>query len=170
MATYAVGDLQGCLDPLKRLLDRVAFDPANDRLWLVGDLVNRGPQSLETLRYLYSLRDSLVCVLGNHDLHLLAAGNNIERLKKGDTLREILEAPDRAQLLDWLRRQKLMHYDEDRNMALVHAGIPPQWTLKKALKCAAEVESALADDNLYTAYLDGMYGNDPVKGGVTRWA
>ena len=82
MATYAVGDLQGCLDPLKRLLERVAFDPANDRLWLVGDLVNRGPQSLETLRYLYSLRDSLVCVLGNHDLHLLAAGNNIERLKR----------------------------------------------------------------------------------------
>jgi len=83
MATYAVGDLQGCLEPLKCLLERVAFDPANDRLWLVGDLVNRGPESLETLRYLYSLRDSLVCVLGNHDLHLLAAGNNIERLKKG---------------------------------------------------------------------------------------
>ncbi|MCK6188848.1 symmetrical bis(5'-nucleosyl)-tetraphosphatase [Pseudomonas sp. EYE_354] len=163
MATYAVGDLQGCLEPLKCLLERVAFDPANDRLWLVGDLVNRGPESLETLRYLYNLRDSLVCVLGNHDLHLLAAGNNIERLKKGDTLREILEAPDRADLLDWLRQQKIMHYDEGRNMALVHAGIPPQWTLKKALKCAAEVEHALADDSLYAAYLDGMYGNEPVK-------
>ncbi|MCT6976522.1 diadenosine tetraphosphatase, partial [Salmonella enterica subsp. enterica serovar Yoruba] len=81
--------------------------------------------------------------------HLLAAGSNIERLKKADTLREILEAPDRADLLDWLRRQKIMHYDEQRDMVLVHAGIPPQWTLKKALKCAAEVESALADDNLY---------------------
>ena len=146
MATYAVGDLQGCLEPLKCLLDRVAFDPANDRLWLVGDLVNRGPESLATLRYLYNLRDSLVCVLGNHDLHLLAASKNIERLKKGDTLREILEAPDRADLLDWLRRQKLMHYDEGRDTALVHAGIPPQWTLKKALKYAAEVEAALAAD------------------------
>ena len=153
MATYAVGDLQGCLEPLKCLLERVAFDPANDRLWLVGDLVNRGPESLETLRYLYGLRDSLVCVLGNHDLHLLAAGSNIERLKKGDTLREILEAPDRVDLLDWLRRQKIMHYDEHRDMVLVHAGIPPQWTLKKALKCAAEVESAMADDKIGRAYV-----------------
>lgn len=105
MATYAVGDLQGCLEPLQCLLKQVAFDPARDTLWLVGDLVNRGPQSLETLRFLYSLRESLVCVLGNHDLHLLAAGHNIERLKKNDTLREILEAPDRAELLEWLRQQ-----------------------------------------------------------------
>lgn len=173
MAAYAVGDLQGCLEPLKCLLERVAFDPAEDRLWLVGDLVNRGPQSLETLRYLYRLRDSLVCVLGNHDLHLLAAGNNIERLKKGDTLREILEAPDRAELLDWLRRQKLVHYDESRNTALVHAGIPPQWSLKKARKRAAEVEEALRDDARLPLFLDGMYGNEPNKWssplrGVTR--
>lgn len=93
MATYAVGDLQGCLQPLKCLLERVHFDPAVDRLWLVGDLVNRGPESLETLRYLYSIRHALVCVLGNHDLHLLAAWHNVERLKKSDTLREIIEAP-----------------------------------------------------------------------------
>lgn len=173
MATYAVGDLQGCLEALQCLLKQVAFDPAKDRLWLVGDLVNRGPQSLETLRFLYSIRESLVCVLGNHDLHLLAAGQNIERLKKGDTLREIIEAPDCAELLDWLRQQKLMHYDEQRNVALVHAGIPPQWSLRKALKCAAEVETALRDDNLFPPYLDGMYGNDPAKWdndlkGVTR--
>lgn len=173
MAVYAVGDLQGCLEPLKCLLEQVAFDPAKDRLWLVGDLVNRGPQSLETLRYLYAMRESLVCVLGNHDLHLLAAGHNIERLKKTDTLSEILAAPDRHDLLDWLRRQKLMHYDAERDIALVHAGIPPQWTLKKALKCAAEVEDALRDDNLFAPFLDGMYGNEPNKWdpelkGVTR--
>lgn len=173
MATYAVGDLQGCLQALQCLLKQVSFDPTRDRLWLVGDLVNRGPQSLETLRFLYSIRESLVCVLGNHDLHLLAAGKNIERLKKADTLLEILGAPDCAELLEWLRQQKLMHYDEQRKVALVHAGIPPQWSLRKALKCAAEVETALRDDNLFPAYLDGMYGNDPAKWdsdlkGVTR--
>lgn len=173
MATYAVGDLQGCLQALQCLLKQVAFDPAKDRLWLVGDLVNRGPQSLDTLRFLYSIRESLVCVLGNHDLHLLAAGKNIERLKKADTLREIIEAPDCAELLEWLRQQKLLHYDEQRNVALVHAGIPPQWSLRKALKYADEVETALRDDNLLPPYLDGMYGNDPARWdndlkGVTR--
>ena len=173
MAVYAVGDLQGCLEPLKCLLERVAFDPLKDRLWLVGDLVNRGPQSLETLRFLYNMRDSLVCVLGNHDLHLLATWHNVERLKKGDTLSEILQAPDADQLLDWLRRQKLLHYDEDRGTAMVHAGIPPHWTLGKALGHAAEVEAALRDDNLLKLYLDGMYGNEPNKWskdlhGVTR--
>lgn len=163
MAVYAVGDLQGCLEPLKCLLQRVAFDPTKDTLWLVGDLVNRGPSSLETLRYLYAIRESLVCVLGNHDLHLLAVAHNAERLKRGDTLREILEAPDGPQLLDWLRRQKLLHYDEQRNTVLVHAGIPPQWSLRKALRLAAEVETALRDDNLFQPYLDGMYGNEPNK-------
>ncbi len=173
MAVYAVGDLQGCLEPLKCLLKQVAFDPAKDRLWLVGDLVNRGPQSLETLRYLYAMRDSLVCVLGNHDLHLLAAGHNIERLKKSDTLSEILAAPDRNDLLDWLRRQKLLHYDAERDCILVHAGIPPQWTLAKALKRAAEVEDALQDELRLPLFLDGMYGNQPKRWdkdlqGVTR--
>ena len=163
MAVYAVGDLQGCLEPLKCLLQRVAFDPTKDTLWLVGDLVNRGPSSLETLRYLYAIRESVVCVLGNHDLHLLAVAHNAERLKRGDTLREILEAPDGPQLLDWLRRQKLLHYDEQRNTVLVHAGIPPQWSLRKALRLAAEVETALRDDNLFQPYLDGMYGNEPNK-------
>ncbi|UMZ11520.1 symmetrical bis(5'-nucleosyl)-tetraphosphatase [Pseudomonas sp. MPFS] len=173
MATYAVGDLQGCLEPLQCLLEQVAFDPARDRLWLVGDLVNRGPQSLETLRYLYSIRDSLVCVLGNHDLHLLAAWRNVGRLKKSDTLREILEAPDCEELLQWLRQQKLMHYDEARKTALVHAGIAPQWSLKKAQKYATEVELALQDDSLFEPFLEGMYGNDPAKWdndlkGITR--
>lgn len=161
MTTYAVGDLQGCLDPLKCLLDRVAFDPAQDRLWLVGDLVNRGPKSLETLRFLFTMRDSVTCVLGNHDLHLLAVAHNVERLKKSDTLREIIEAPDAGDLLDWLRRQKLVHYDETRDIAMVHAGIPPMWTLAKALKRAAEVEEALLDDARLPLFLEGMYGNDP---------
>lgn len=128
MAVYAVGDLQGCLEPLQCLLEHVRFDPVQDRLWLVGDLVNRGPQSLQTLRYLYSIRESLVCVLGNHDLHLLAVARKNELLKKGDTLREILEAPDRDELLRWVRQQKLMHYDAERNIAMVHAGIAPQWS------------------------------------------
>ncbi|CAN7213998.1 MULTISPECIES: symmetrical bis(5'-nucleosyl)-tetraphosphatase [Pseudomonas] len=163
MTVYAVGDLQGCLDPLKCLLERVAFDTARDRLWLVGDLVNRGPKSLETLRFLYAMRDSLVCVLGNHDLHLLAAAHNAERLKKSDTLREIIEAPDAADLLEWLRQQKLMHYDEQRDIAMVHAGIPPNWTLAKALKRAAEVEEVLRDDVRLPLFLDGMYGNEPAK-------
>ncbi|SFA41895.1 symmetrical bis(5'-nucleosyl)-tetraphosphatase [Metapseudomonas otitidis] len=161
MTTYAVGDLQGCLVPLKCLLDRVAFDPARDRLWLVGDLVNRGPKSLETLRFLFAMRDSVTCVLGNHDLHLLAVAHNVERLKKSDTLREIIEAPDAGDLLDWLRRQKLVHYDEARDIAMVHAGIPPMWTLAKALKRAAEVEEALLDDARLPLFLEGMYGNDP---------
>ncbi|MET1077181.1 MAG: symmetrical bis(5'-nucleosyl)-tetraphosphatase [Pseudomonas sp.] len=163
MAVYAVGDLQGCLAPLQCLLQRVAFDPHQDRLWLVGDLVNRGPQSLDTLRFLYGMREAVTCVLGNHDLHLLAAAQRIERLKKTDTLREILEAPDRDLLLDWLRRQKLLHYDEGRGTALVHAGIPPQWSLKKALKYAAEVEQALQDDERLPLFLEGMYGNEPAK-------
>jgi bis(5'-nucleosyl)-tetraphosphatase (symmetrical) len=163
MATYAVGDLQGCLEPLKQLLQRVAFDPARDKLWLVGDLVNRGPQSLETLRFLYAMRDSVVCVLGNHDLHLLAVAYNAERLKKADTLREILEAPERDDLLDWLRNMPLVHHDAERDITLVHAGIPPQWSIEKSLQRAAEVEEALRDDQRLPLFLEGMYGNEPAK-------
>ncbi|WP_374441821.1 symmetrical bis(5'-nucleosyl)-tetraphosphatase [Pseudomonas panipatensis] len=163
MTTYAVGDIQGCLEPLKCLLQRVAFNPAKDHLWLVGDLVNRGPQSLEALRYIYAMRDSVVCVLGNHDLHLLAVAHNAERLKKADTLREILEAPDRDELLDWLRRLPLVHHDAERDITLVHAGIPPQWTIEKALQRSAEVEEALRDDQRLPLFLEGMYGNEPAK-------
>ena len=132
MTVYAVGDLQGCLQPLQCLLKEVAFDPAKDRLWLVGDLVNRGPQSLETLRFLYAMRDSLTCVLGNHDLHLLAVAHNRERLKKGDTLQEILDAPDRDDLLNWLRQQKLLHYDAERDTLLgpLLAQVIPSYRLR----------------------------------------
>ncbi|MFF7709853.1 symmetrical bis(5'-nucleosyl)-tetraphosphatase [Pseudomonas sp. NPDC007930] len=163
MAAYAAGDLQGCLEPLKCLLQRVAFNPAEDTLWLVGDLVNRGPQSLETLRYLYSIRQALVCVLGNHDLHLLAVAHDHDKLKRGDTLKEILDAPDAPELLQWLRQQKLMHHDPARNLAMVHAGIPPQWSIAKALRLAAEVEAALRDDAQYVPFLNNMYGNEPNK-------
>ena len=163
MATYAVGDLQGCLEPLKCLLEQVRFDPAADTLWLVGDLVNRGPASLETLRFLYAMRDSLVCVLGNHDLHLIAVAYNAERLKKNDTLREIIEAPDGPQLIEWLRQMPLIHHDAQRDITLVHAGIPPQWSVEKALLRAAEVEKALRDDTQLPLFLDGMYGNEPAK-------
>lgn len=163
MAVYAVGDLHGCLDPLKCLLDNVRFDPANDRLWLVGDLVNRGPQSLETLRYLHGIRDSLDIVLGNHDLHLLAVFHRVDRLKKNDTLKGILGAEDGPDLMRWLRMQPLMRYDAERRTALVHAGIHPQWTVEKALKRAAEVEAVLKDDERFDAFLEGMYGNEPAR-------
>ncbi|MDY7219252.1 symmetrical bis(5'-nucleosyl)-tetraphosphatase [Denitrificimonas sp. JX-1] len=161
MATYAVGDIQGCLEPLKCLLERVQFDPNQDQLWLVGDLVNRGPQSLETLRFLYTIRGSVVSVLGNHDLHLLAVANQAARLKKKDTLQEILDAPDAADLLFWLRQLPLMHHDSQRQISMVHAGIPPQWSIQDALNRAAEIQQALRDDSLFQAYLDGMYGDHP---------
>lgn len=163
MTTYAVGDLQGCLEPLECLLGRVDFSPSRDCLWLAGDLVNRGPQSLEALRFVRDLGSSAITVLGNHDLHLLAVAHNIERLKRSDTLRPILDAHDRNDLIDWLRRQKLIHHDPARATAMVHAGIPPQWTLAKALKRAAEVEEALGDDAMMQPFLDGMYGNQPAK-------
>ncbi len=163
MTTYAVGDLQGCLEPLQCLLQQVDFSPSRDCLWLAGDLVNRGPQSLEALRYVRDLGSSAVTVLGNHDLHLLAVAHNIERLRKSDTLQPILDAPDRAELIDWLRLQKLIHHDSERETTMVHAGIPPQWTVAKALRRAAEVEQALSDDAMLTPFLDGMYGNQPAK-------
>lgn len=163
MTLYAVGDVQGCLIPLKCLLAQVDFSPSRDHLWLAGDLVNRGPQSLETLRFLRDLGSSALSVLGNHDLHLLAVAHNVERLKKSDTLTPILQAPDRNDLLDWLRGQSLVHHDEARDLTLVHAGIPPQWSVAKALKRAAEVEAVLRDDTALVPYLDGLYCNQPSK-------
>lgn len=163
MTLYAVGDVQGCLTPLKCLLEQVDFSPSRDCLWLAGDLVNRGPQSLETLRFVHGLGGSAVCVLGNHDLHLLAVAHNVERLKKSDTFGPVLEAPDRADLMYWLRGQKLVHHDEQRDLTLVHAGIPPQWSIKKALKRSEEVEHVLRDDTELLPYLDGLYGNYPAK-------
>ena len=173
MATYVVGDLQGCFTPLQRLLDRVAFDPAADVLWLTGDLVNRGPQSLACLRFVQGLGDAAVTVLGNHDLHLLAVAYAGFKTKRKDTLEEILRAPDRDALLNWLRHRPLMHVDERRRLALVHAGIYPGWTLTQAHVCAQEVEEVLQSAD-HVDYFRDMYGNEPAiwcdtLEGMPRW-
>ena len=164
MAIYAVGDVQGCFDDLRTKLDEVKFDTNKDKLWLTGDLVSRGPESLKTLRYLFSIRDSIVVVLGNHDLHLLALAHNKEHRKKfgvpGD-LQEILKAKDKSDLLDWLIYQPLMHYDIVLDTVMSHAGIYPLWSLKKAFKCAQEVEKALAHESSRNKYFANMYGNHP---------
>lgn len=161
MAVYAIGDLQGCLDPLRRLLDRVAFDPGRDRLWFTGDLVNRGPASLETLRFVHSLGELAVTVLGNHDLHLLVtAWANSRAKKKRDTLEDILAAPDRDELLEWLRRRPLLHHDPEVDFTMVHAGLPPQWDLGEARAAAAELEAVLGGDR-FVDFLRQMYGDRP---------
>lgn len=161
MATYAVGDIQGCLNPLRSLLDEVSFTPAKDKLWLAGDLVNRGPESLETLRFIKNLGDSAVVVLGNHDLHLLAFAAGHKTLGPRDTLAPILRAPDCDELITWLQQQPLMHYDEALDTAMVHAGIPPMWGIKKALRRAAEVEAVLRDQAESRHFFKDMYGNQP---------
>ena len=158
MAIYAVGDVQGCYAELARLLDDIRFDAAADQLWLVGDLVNRGPESLAVLRLVKSLGDSAITVLGNHDLHLLAVAEGIGELHRTDTLDEILNAPDRDELLHWLRRQRLLHAQD--GYVLVHAGLLPQWSVAQAASLAREVEAALRGDD-YATFLERMYGNTP---------
>ena len=161
MAVYAIGDIQGCFDELLELLAALHFDRRQDRLWFVGDLVNRGPKSLETLRFVRELGPAAVTVLGNHDLHLLAAAHGIRPDSiDGDTLEPILAAPDRDELIDWLRRLPLLHYDAELGYLMVHAGLPPQWDLALAQHCAAEVETVLRSDQL-DAFLSRMYGNKP---------
>lgn len=160
MATYAVGDLQGHLTPLLHLLERVHFDPGSDRLWLVGDLVNRGPESLEALRFVRELRSAAVTVLGNHDLHLLAVAEGGHPPRRKDTFDEILAAPDRPQLMAWLRQQKLAHYDPDLDVFMAHAGAPFVFSLEQALARAREVEQVLAGPQGLD-FLKHMYGNQP---------
>ncbi len=161
MATWAIGDLQGCHAELRALLDLIAFDPDRDRLWFTGDLVNRGADSLGALRTVRALGDSAVTVLGNHDLHLLACRYVAGRKPRpGDTLDAILAAPDCDELLDWLRRRPLLHHDAARHTLLVHAGVPPQWSLAEALACGAEVTAKLAGPD-FVAALTEMYGNLP---------
>lgn len=144
MATYLIGDIQGCYEPLQRLLDKVAFDPAADHLWSCGDLVNRGGQSLEVLRLLHGLGDHFVATLGNHDLFLLS-----EHVRRPDgqcknrELRKVLQAPDRGRLMDWLMHQPLVHFSAAHNLLLVHAGLVPQWSAETVVERAAEVEQVL---------------------------
>ena len=161
MAVYAIGDIQGCYDELLELLATLRFDRQRDRLWFVGDLVNRGPKSLETLRFVRGLGPAAVTVLGNHDLHLLAAAHGIrpDNIDE-DTLEPILAAPDREVLIDWLRRLPLLHYDGVLGYLMVHAGLPPQWDLKLAQRCAGEVETVLRGSKL-ESFLSCMYGNKP---------
>jgi bis(5'-nucleosyl)-tetraphosphatase (symmetrical) len=161
VAIYAIGDLQGCYDPFRALLDAIEFDPAADRLWLTGDLVNRGPKSLKTLRFVKSLGDAAVTVIGNHDLHLLALGAGAVRYtRRFSTLRKTLRAADGEELLDWLRHRPLAHYDDDLDTLLVHAGTLPTWSVRKTLARAGEVEDALRGDR-YATLLAKMYGNTP---------
>lgn len=161
MSTYAIGDIQGCQDSFLRLLDTCGFDPGKDRLWLVGDLVNRGPHSLETLRFVRSLGDAAITVLGNHDLYLLMVAEGVEKRRgKDDTLDDILGAPDRDELLDWLRRQRLCHVEQ--GFCLVHAGLLPQWIVPQARALAAEV-GALLQGNTYRETLAHMWGSEPAQ-------
>jgi bis(5'-nucleosyl)-tetraphosphatase (symmetrical) len=163
VAQYAIGDLQGCYDPFRRLLDKISFDPTQDRLWLTGDLVNRGPQSRKTLRYVKSLGKSALTVLGNHDLHLLALANDIRISdSRFDSLWKILGKEDCDELIDWLRFRPLAHYSKKLNTLMVHAGVPPKWSAKKTLARAAEVEAALQSDD-YVSFLKDMYSNKPAQ-------
>ncbi|MGI9271629.1 MAG: symmetrical bis(5'-nucleosyl)-tetraphosphatase [Woeseiaceae bacterium] len=165
MAVYAIGDLQGCYDPFQHLLDELKFDPAVDTLWLTGDLVNRGPKSLKTLRFVKSLGDSVVTVLGNHDLHLLAlVEGKVRGGRRFATLSNILEAPDRDELIEWLRHRPLAHYDKNLDTLLVHAGTHHEWSAKQTMKRAAEVEQCLQNGK-YKTLLGKMYGNTP-----TAWS
>jgi bis(5'-nucleosyl)-tetraphosphatase (symmetrical) len=162
MAVYAIGDVQGCFDELQALLDRVGFVAGSDRLWFAGDLVNRGPKSLETLRFIRGLGETAVCVLGNHDLHLLAAacGHPIDH--DDHTLDAVLAAPDRDELIDWLRHRPLLHHDNELGFTMLHAGLPPQWDLDLARCCAREVEEVLQGEEP-VEFIEHMYGNKPKR-------
>lgn len=165
MAIYAIGDIQGCFDELQQLLKKIQFNPEKDYLWFAGDLVNRGPKSLEVLRFIKGLGNRAISVLGNHDFHLLALWKGHQRnSKENDTLAPILAADDCDELLEWLRQRPLFHHDKKLGISLVHAGLPPQWTLKKALKYAREVEAVLRGSQ-FDEFLANMYGNLP-----NRWS
>ena len=161
MAIYAIGDIQGCYDELCRLLEKIEFDPARDQLWFCGDLVNRGPDSLKTLQYVKSLDQSAITVLGNHDLHLLALYYGVRKPRIADNLAPILDSPDCAELMHWLRTRPLLHDDKAHQSIMVHAGIHPDWNLGKASKLATEVESRLRGDQPEKLFRN-MYGNDPL--------
>ena len=160
MAVYAIGDVQGCYSELRRLLDHLNFDDAADTLWFCGDLVNRGNESLETLRFVKGLGDAALTVLGNHDLHLLALYHSGKVLAKKDTLFAVLNSDDTDELMAWLQTRPLLHQDKALSKVLVHAGIHPDWLVSDALGFAAEVEQVLqgSDSSFFFAR---MYGDQP---------
>ncbi|MET0226750.1 MAG: symmetrical bis(5'-nucleosyl)-tetraphosphatase [Dokdonella sp.] len=175
MATWAIGDIQGCHDELVRLIEKLRFDPATDKLWFCGDLVNRGGQSLAVLRTVKALGDNAVVALGNHDLSLLsiAERKREEQGRVNPELREVLFAPDRDELIGWLRRQNLVHVDRDLGFLLVHAGLFPRWTVQQAEEVAREIEDKLRSDG-YRRLLKQLFGNKPdlwtpKLRGIDRW-
>ena len=155
-----IGDLQGCFDDFQKLLAKLSFNPKKDTLWLAGDIVNRGTQSLACLRYAKENQDFCKIVLGNHDLHLIAAYHQIKASNPKDTLNDILSAPDAKALIDWLRCQPLMRYHTHLNIAMVHAGIYPSWSINDALNYAQQAQQVLAGDH-YLDFINNMYGNQP---------
>jgi bis(5'-nucleosyl)-tetraphosphatase (symmetrical) len=164
MAVYAIGDIQGCCDELKLLVEKLRFNQQRDQLWFVGDLVNRGPQSLATLRYIKSLGSAAVCVLGNHDLHLLALAHNPATPVTDTDLQAVLQAADRDELIAWLQQQPLAHYDAELDSLMVHAGVAQNWDTEKTLSLAAEVEAVLRSEQA-ADFLLAMYGSKP-----SRWS
>ena len=160
MSTYAIGDVQGCYDELRSLLRVCGFDSSRDRLWFVGDLVNRGPRSLDVLRFVADLGERARVVLGNHDLHLIASARGTRGLRGKDTFHDVLDAADGEALVDWLRARQLVHHDPERGCVMVHAGIAPAWTIDDALGHGAELARALRAPD-HPRLLAGMYGNEP---------
>jgi bis(5'-nucleosyl)-tetraphosphatase (symmetrical) len=160
MSTYVIGDIQGCYQPLMQLLDIIRFDQHKDTLWFTGDLVNRGPQSLEVLRFVRNLGERHQTVLGNHDLHLLAVSCGQRKMHEGDTLQEILDADDCQQLLDWLRHRPLLVQHAEMFYVMTHAGLAPSWSIGKAKNLAQEVEKVL-QGNQWQTFFAHMYGNQP---------
>ncbi len=161
-STYAIGDVQGCFDDLLRLLEKLDFDPAVDHLWFTGDLVNRGPNSLELLRFVRSLGSAAISVLGNHDLHLLATAAGAVEVRKKDTIAEILDAPDCEELLFWLRHQPVLHHSETLGFTMIHAGLPPEWDLATAQQCAHELEAVLQNFDYEDLFLH-LPGDGPLR-------
>lgn len=161
MATYAIGDIQGCYDEFRLLLTKIQFNPAKDRLWLAGDLVSRGPKSLEVLEYIYQHRDWFDIVLGNHDLHLLAVYYNQTKLPKKDDLKRILDSKNCDELMKWLRKRPVAVYDKSLDFLMTHAGTAPAWNLDQTLACAYELEQTLSEKNTAVDFFKHMYGNKP---------
>lgn len=163
MSIYAIGDIQGCYEELRRLLEKIEFDESKDQLWLTGDLVNRGPKSLEVLNYLYSIDQSIITVLGNHDLHLIALALSDNKIKSTDeSLKPILESKDKINLIEWLRSKPLIHFDQKLNTVLVHAGIHPNWSIKESLQYSNEMSSIIKGQE-GPNFFKNMYSKTPNK-------